>query len=84
MKTAIKDFVKGNLFRTIKFAAPGDELTSATNKVWAGIKDKKRLDKGPNKLTQNDFVEICDSVVSGALSDQRQCVQTRTSQCHQR
>ena len=79
VKTAIKDFVKGNLFRTIKFAAPGDELTSATLKVWAGIKGKNRLEKGPNKLTQKDFVEIYDPVVSTALSDQRQYVQTRTS-----
>lgn len=81
VKSSIKDYVKFVLFRTTKFAGPGDELTLATKKVWAGIKDKKRLDKGPNKLTENDFVEIYDSVVSGALSDQRQCVQTRTSAC---
>ena len=81
VKSAIKDSVKAILFQTHKFAVPGDELSLATKKVWAGIKDKKRLDKGPNELTENDFVEICDSVVSGALSDQRQCVQTRTSGC---
>ena len=79
VKTAIKDFVKNILFRTHKFAAPGDELNLATKKVWAGIKDKKRLEKGPNELTEKDFVEICDSVVSAALSDQRQCIQTRIS-----
>ena len=81
VKTSIKDFVKAILFRTIKFAAPGEELTLATKKVWAGIKDKKRLDKGPDKLTEKDFIEIYDSVVSAALSDQRQYVQTRTSAC---
>ena len=81
VKTSIKDYVKSILFRTTKFAAPGDELINATKKVWAGIKDKKRLEKGPNKLTEIDFVEIYDSVVSGALSDQRQYVQTRTSGC---
>ena len=82
VKTAVRDFVKGNLFRTIKFAAPGDELTSATKKVWAGIKGKNRLDKkGPNKLTEEEFVEIYDSFVSTILSEQRQYVQTRTSQC---
>ena len=81
VKSAIKEHVKFVLFRTTKFASPGEELTLATKKVWAGIKDKKRLERGPNKLTEKDFVEICDSVVSGALSDQRQCVQTRTSGC---
>ena len=81
VKTAVRDFVKGNLFRTIKFAASGDELTSATKKVWAGIKGKNRLEKGPNKLTEEEFVEIYDSFVSAILSEQRQYVQTRTSQC---
>jgi len=81
VKGAIKDYVKTILFRTIKFAGPGDELNLATKKVWAGIKDKKRLDKGPNKLAEKDFVEIYESAVSGALSDQRQYVQTRISGC---
>ena len=77
---AIKEHVKFVLFRTTKFAA-GEELTLATKKVWAGIKDKKRLDKGANELTETDFVEICESAVSAALSDNRQCVQTRTHSC---
>ena len=81
VKAAVKDYVKTILFRTHKFAGPGDELNLATKKVWAGIKDKKRLDKGPNKLAEKDFVEIYESAVSGALSDQRQYVQTRISGC---
>ena len=79
--TSINDYVKFVVFRTTKFAAPGEELTLATQKVWEGIKDKKRLEKGQHKLTKDDFIEIYDSAVSAALSDQRQYVQTRTSNC---
>lgn len=74
---AVSDFVKDVLFRNVKFAPPGAQLKAACGMVWAGIKDKLKLDKGPRPLTQLDFEEIYGSAVLSALSGRRQYVQTR-------
>ena len=71
------DFVKDVLFRNVKFAPPGAKLKAACGMVWAGIKDKLKLDKGPRPLTQLDFEEIYGSAVLSALSGRRQYVQSR-------
>ena len=77
VREAVKAFIKGVLFRTVKFAQPGAELQAATTNVWNGIKGKLKLDEGPNPLSQADFVEIYDSYVLTVLSDCRQYAQTR-------
>ena len=77
VKEAVKAFIKGVLFRTVKFAQPGTELKAATTTVWNGIKDKLKLDEGPNPISEADFVEIYDSYVLTVLSDCRQYAQTR-------
>ena len=74
---AISSHIKEVLFRTHKFVLPGDELTKAAKLVWVAIKDNLKLDKGPSALTQDDFVEIYDSVILSELSARRQYCQTR-------
>ena len=78
VKEAITDYVKGVLFRTVKFAQSGDQLTKACKLVWEGIKDKKKLEIGDDSLTEEDFCEIYESVVGTCLSLRRQYVQTQT------
>lgn len=78
VKEAINEYVKGVLFRTVKFAQSGDQLTKASKLVWKGIKDKKKLEIGENALTEDDFCEIYDSFVATCLSLRRQYVQTQT------
>lgn len=78
VKDAIDEYVKGVLFRTVKFAQSGNQLTSATKLVWHGIKDKKKLEVGDSPLTDEDFCEIYESHVGTALSLRRQYVQTQT------
>ena len=77
VKESVRAFIKGVLFRTVKFAQPGRELKAATITVWNGIKDKLKLDEGPNPISQANFVEIYDSYVLTVLSDCRQYAQTR-------
>ena len=74
---AVNHFVKDVLFRNVKFAPPGDQLKNARGKVWAGLKDKLNLDKGPRPLNESDFGEIYGSAILTALSGRRQCVQSR-------
>jgi len=84
VKKAIDKFVRAVLFRNVKFAQVGNtsleesELNTATKMVWRGIKDERMLDQGPNKLTEDDFVEIYDTQVLASLSEARQYIQTRT------
>ena len=75
---AVSEFVRDVLFRNVKFAPPGDKLKAACGMVWAGIKDKLKLDKGPRPLSELDFEEIYGSAVLTALSGRRQYVQTRS------
>ena len=70
--------MKGVLFRTVKFAQTGDQLTKACKLVWNGIKDKKKLELGDNALTEDDFCEIYEPFVATCLSLRRQYVQTQT------
>ena len=74
---AVCDYVRDVLFRNVKFAPPGAQLKSACKMVWAGIRDKLKLDKGPSPLSEKDFEEIYASAVLTALSGRRQYVQTR-------
>ena len=80
VKDAIDEYVKGVLFRTVKFAQSheSDQLMNATKLVWHGIKDKKKLEVGDSPLTDDDFCEIYESHVGTALSLRRQYVQTQT------
>lgn len=78
VKEAITGFVRDVLFRTCKFARPGDSLKHATTLVWKGIKDKLKLDEGSNPLAFEDFVEIYDSHVLSCLSNARNYVATRS------
>ena len=86
----VDKYVKAVLFRNTKFAQPGEnslddsELRTATEKVWHGIKARQRLDRGPEKLTMEDFIEIYESQVLKSLSDCRQYVQSRTGVCIKR
>ena len=77
VKDMIKAYVKDVLFRTVKFAQPGTELYEATQKVWLGIKDKNKLDRGPDALDMDNFIEIYESEVLTQLSGSRQYTQTR-------
>lgn len=78
VKEAIDEYVKSVLFRTVKFAQSGDQLTNATKLVWKGIKEKKKLEIGEDPLTEMDFCEIYESHVATCLSLRRQYVQTQT------
>lgn len=77
VKKAVTEHIKDVLFRTHKFALPGDALKGATKLVWVAIKDGLKLDKGPNAITEEDFIEIYESLVLSVLSDRRQYAQTR-------
>ena len=77
VKAAIKTFVRDVMFRTVKFAVPGDSLNAASTQVWNGIKDKLKLDKGPNAITLEDFAEIYGGSILKELSARRQYSQTR-------
>ena len=74
---AIDAYVKGILFRTVKFAQVGHELQSVTKVVWDEIKGKKKLEVGANPMTLTDFTEIYDSSILKSLSDCCQYIQTR-------
>ena len=78
VKEAITEYVKGVLFRTVKFAQTGDQLTKACKLVWNGIKDKKKLELGDDALTEDDFCKIYEPFVATCLSLRRQYVQTQT------
>ena len=78
VNNAIDAHVKDHLFRIVKFAQPGKELNSATQMVWLAIKDKLKLETGPKKLDLAEFTEIYSSHVSTAISDRRQCAQSRS------
>lgn len=77
VNTAIFEFMKAVLFRTVKFARPGAELKAACKTVWFGIKDNLALDEGPKALDLEEFTDIYDSKVLEYLSGRRQYVQTR-------
>ena len=85
IKKAIGKVVKLNLFRTVKFAQPGatsleeSELRTATEKVFDGVNSICKLDRGPDKMSRDRFVEIYDSHVQKELSEYRQYIQTRTT-----
>ena len=74
---AIDTYVKGILFRTVKFAQVGRELQSVTKVAWDGIKGKKKLELGANPMTLTHFAEIYDSSILKSLSDRCQYIQTR-------
>lgn len=83
----VDKYIKQVLFRNTKFAQPGShimddsELKVATKKVWEGIKGRQRLDKGPDALSEDDFIEIYGSQVLKTLSDCRQYIQSRCAVC---
>ena len=77
VKQAIKVFVKDVLFRTVKFAQLGDQLTNATKLVWDGIKDNLQLESGPSALKVDGFCDIYESCVLAELSSRRQYAQSR-------
>ena len=74
----ISTFVKDTLFRTIKFAQPGQEMTTATQRVWNGIKGRLKLDLPPKSLDFGEFYRIYHPVVQTELSLARQYVQSRS------
>jgi hypothetical protein len=74
----ISTFVKETLFRTIKFARPGQEMTTATQRVWNGIKGRLKLEEPPKSLDFGEFYRIYYSVVQTELSLARQYVQSRS------
>ena len=77
VKLNIGTYVKEVTFRTVKFAQPGESIIEVTKSIWRGIRARFGLDKGPNALTEDDFVEIYDSHVMHELSARRQYCQTR-------
>lgn len=77
VKSGIQAFVKDILFRTVKFAVPGDTLNAAAVQVWNAIKDNMKLDVGPNAITLEDFTEIYGATILRELSQRRQYCQTR-------
>ena len=70
VKAFIKEFVNDVVFRTVKFA--GDALPEVCTMIWDGIKDKNKLDEGPNALDLDEFTDIYDSWVLHCLSKRRQ------------
>jgi hypothetical protein len=74
----IGTFVKDTLFRTIKFAQPGQEMATATQRVWNGIKGRLKLDLPPKSLDFGEFYRIYHPVVQTELSLARQYVQSRS------
>jgi len=74
----IGTFVKDNLFRTIKFAQPGQEMSTATQRVWNGIKGRLKLEEPPKSLNFDEFYRIYHPVVQTELSLARQYVQSRS------
>ena len=75
----ISTFVKETLFRTIKFAQPGKEMTTtATLRVWNGIKERLNLEEPPKGLDFGEFYRIYYPVVQTELSLARQYVQSRS------
>jgi hypothetical protein len=74
----ISTFVKETLFRTIKFAQPGKEMTTATLRVWNGIKERLNLEEPPKSLDFGEFYRIYFPVVQTELSLARQYVQSRS------
>lgn len=83
VSAAIAEYVKLVLFRTIKFALPGNQLEAVMKLVWDGIKDRFSLDKGPNPMDLDDFTEIYESQVLTSLSNRRQYHQTRCQKAAQ-
>lgn len=77
VKEAISSYVKDVLFRNVKFAFTGKSLNKATSLVWHGIKDKLKLDQGPNALSEAEFVDIYDTAVLSELSSRRTYVSQR-------
>lgn len=77
VNNAIKRFMKDVIFRNMKFAEKGEELDGVTKRVWVGIKDRKKLDQGPNALDEEQFVRIYSSAVQKEFSDRRQYSQSR-------
>ena len=74
----ISTFVKDTLFRTIKFAQPGQEMTTATQGMWNGIKGRLKLEEPPKSLNFGEFNRIYHPVVQTELSLARQYVQSRS------
>jgi hypothetical protein len=74
----ISTFVKDTLFRTIKFAQPGQEMSTATQRVWNGIKERLMLELPPKSLDFGEFYRIYYPVVQTELSLARQYVQSRS------
>ncbi len=75
----ISTFVKETLFRTIKFAQPGKEMTTtATLRVWNGIKERLNLEEPPKGLDFGEVYRIYFPVVQTELSLARQYVQSRS------
>ena len=74
---AIHHHVREITFRTVKFAQPGNEITTVTKRVWHEIREKQNLTHPSTGLNEAKFVEIYGSVVQSELSLARQYVQTR-------
>lgn len=77
VKLGIRGFMKDVLFRTVKFAVPGPSLDAASAQTWNGLKDKLKLDVGPNAITLDDFTAIYGASILKELSARRQYCQSR-------
>ena len=65
-------------FRTIKFVQAGQELVTATERVWKGVKVRLKLNQPPHSLVSEEFLCIYAPVVQTELSLCRQYVQSRS------
>ena len=73
-------FQMKDTFRSIKFAQAGQELVTATERVWKGVKARLKLDQPPHSLVSEEFLRIYAPVVQTELSLCRQYVQSRSQE----
>lgn len=72
---AVTNHCQDHLFHNVKFVATQEDAELLTSLVWQGSKDEKKLEEGSSLLDQDEFVDICASMVKKAVSNKRQCFQ---------
>ena len=77
VKESIDTYIKHVTFRNVKFAPPGDQLTTVACTIYAALKAKNLLDDEDEELLEQDFVDIYSNWILHCLSERRNYVQAR-------